>query len=42
MLFVLLIKTVTPGIQDFPDTQVAAFGYKVSVLLKGRFMLALI
>jgi|TARA_B110000444_G_scaffold153309_1_gene143485 hypothetical protein len=42
MLFVLLIKTVTPGIQALLDIQVAAFGYKVIALLRGPSELVLI
>ena len=42
MLFVTLIKTVTPGLQDLLDIQVAAFGSKVSALLKALSVLALI
>jgi hypothetical protein len=42
MLFVLLIKTATPGIQDLLDIQVAASGYKVIALLKELSVLALI
>ena len=38
MLFVPLIKTVTPGIQDLLDIQVAAFGSKVSALLKALYI----
>ena len=37
-----LIKTVTPGIQDFLDIQVAAFGYRAIDLLKEPSVLALI
>ena len=40
MLFVLLIKIVTHGIQDLLDIQVAASGYKVIALLKVPFVLA--
>ena len=42
MLFVLLIKTATPGSQDLLDIQVVAFGYKVIALLKGLSVLVLI
>ena len=42
MLFVLLIKIVTPGIQALLDMQVAAFGCKVIVLLKEPSVLVLI
>ena len=42
MLFVPLIKTVTPGIQDLLDIQVVASGYKVIALLKALSVLALI
>ena len=42
MLFVPLIKTVTPGIQDLLDIKVVASGYKVIALLKALSVLALI
>jgi hypothetical protein len=41
MLFVLLIKTATPGIQDLLDIQVAAFGSKGIALLKEPSVLVL-